>query len=39
VNETGTGATRSVEVRDLYDVTNPAHPQRTIRLRTLVNDL
>ena len=33
VSETGSGYTRSVEVRDLYDLANPAHPQRNLRLR------
>lgn len=32
VSETGTGSTRNVEVRDLYDVTDPAHPRRFLRL-------
>ena len=32
VIETGTGATRSVEVRDLYLITDPAHPMRFLRI-------
>ncbi|MEQ1859258.1 MAG: hypothetical protein ABMA13_04930, partial [Chthoniobacteraceae bacterium] len=32
VSETGSGATRAVEVRDLYLITDPAHPQRYLRL-------
>ncbi len=33
VSETGSGNTRSVEVRDLYDLADPAHPRRNLRLR------
>jgi len=33
VLETGSGATRSVEVRDLYLTTNPAHTRRFMRLQ------
>lgn len=33
VTETGSGATRNVEVRDLYLVSDPAHPKRFIRLQ------
>ena len=33
VNETGTGATRSVQVRDLYSTGDPAHPRRFLRVR------
>lgn len=33
VNETGTGNTRAVEVGDLYLMTDPAHPQRFMRLK------
>jgi hypothetical protein len=32
VTETGTGATRSVEVRDLYLLTDPTHPRRFLRV-------
>lgn len=32
VIETGSGPTRSVEVRDLYNLTDPAHPCRFLRL-------
>ena len=32
VTETGSGATRSVEVRDLYLITDPAHPMRFLRI-------
>ena len=32
VSETGTGANRTVEVRDLYTTTDPAHPRRFLRL-------
>ena len=31
--ETGTGATRTVEVRDIYPTTDPAHPIRFLRLQ------
>jgi len=30
--ESGTGATRTVEVRDLYFIADPAHPRRFLRL-------
>jgi autotransporter-associated beta strand protein len=33
VTETGTGATRSVEVRDLYLTTDPLHPTRFLRVQ------
>jgi hypothetical protein len=33
VTESGTGATRSVTIDDLYSVTDPAHPCRFMRLR------
>jgi hypothetical protein len=33
VTETGTGATRGVEVRDLYLTGDPAHPQRFMRVK------
>ncbi|MCF7788354.1 MAG: choice-of-anchor D domain-containing protein [Prosthecobacter sp.] len=33
VNETGTGNTRAVAVGDLYLMTDPAHPQRFLRLK------
>ena len=33
VNETGSGALRTVEVRDLYLTTDPAHPRRFLRLQ------
>lgn len=33
VNETGSGNTRSVTVRDLFPTTDPAHPSRFMRLR------
>ncbi|MFZ2278552.1 MAG: choice-of-anchor D domain-containing protein [Prosthecobacter sp.] len=33
VNETGTGNTRAVTVGDLYLMTDPAHPQRFLRLK------
>ncbi len=36
VTETGTGATRSVEVRDLYTLSDPAHPQRFLRLKVVL---
>jgi autotransporter-associated beta strand protein len=32
INETGAGTTRTVEVRDLYLTTDPAHPKRFLRL-------
>ncbi len=32
VSETGTGATRSVEVRDLYLTSDPLHPSRFLRV-------
>ncbi len=32
LTETGSGATRNVEVRDLYLLTDPAHPRRFLRL-------
>lgn len=32
VTETGAGATRTVDVRDLYLLTDPAHPRRFMRL-------
>jgi hypothetical protein len=32
VNETGAGATRTIEVRDIYLITDPDHPQRFLRL-------
>jgi len=34
VNETGPGPLRSVEVRDLYAVGDPAHPKRFLRLQS-----
>ena len=33
VSETGSGATRTVEVHDLYDVADPEHPMRFLRLK------
>ncbi|WP_395748319.1 beta strand repeat-containing protein [Prosthecobacter sp.] len=33
VNESGTGNTRAVTVGDLYQMTDPAHPQRYLRLK------
>jgi autotransporter-associated beta strand protein len=33
ITETGSGATRSVEVRDLYLATDPLHPQRFLRVQ------
>lgn len=33
VNETGSGNTRGVTVRDLFPTTDPAHPSRFMRLR------
>ena len=33
VTETGAGATRSVEVRDLYLMNNPAHPTRFMKVQ------
>jgi hypothetical protein len=33
VTETGSGATRTVEVRDAYLISDPAHPSRFMRLR------
>jgi hypothetical protein len=33
VTETGSGATRTVEVRDLYLTSDPAHPHRYLHLR------
>ena len=33
VSETGTGLTRTVEVRDLYLTTDPAHPRRFLRVQ------
>lgn len=35
VTEAGTGATRAVEIRDLYLRNDPAHPQRFLRLVVL----
>jgi hypothetical protein len=32
VTESGSGATLTVEVRDLYQISDPAHPQRFFRL-------
>lgn len=32
VTETGTGATRTVEIRDLYLTSDPAHPKRCLRI-------
>jgi fibronectin-binding autotransporter adhesin len=32
VTESGTGATRGVEVRDIYLLTDPAHPRRFLRV-------
>ena len=32
-NESGTGTTRTVEVRDLYDTGDPAHPSRFLRVQ------
>lgn len=32
VAETGAGPLRTVEVRDLYLITDPAHPRRFLRL-------
>ena len=33
LTETGTGATRTVEVRDIFLTNDPAHPFRFLRLR------
>ena len=33
--ESGTGNTRGVEVRDLYQTSDPAHPRRFLRLRVV----
>ncbi len=33
VSETGSGATRSVQVRDLYTIGDPAHPKRFLRVQ------
>jgi autotransporter-associated beta strand protein len=33
VTETGTGATRTVEVRDLYSIGDPLHPARFLRVQ------
>ena len=33
VSETGSGATRTVEVRDLYLTSDPLHPARTLRVQ------
>jgi autotransporter-associated beta strand protein len=33
ITETGTGATRSVEIRDLYLTTDPVHPRRFMRVQ------
>jgi autotransporter-associated beta strand protein len=33
VTETGTGATRTVEVRDLYSIVDPLHPGRFLRVQ------
>lgn len=35
VTETGSGTTRSIEVRDLYLLTDPAHPRRFLRVQVL----
>lgn len=35
VSETGTGATRSVTVCDVYQVTDPAHPRRFMKLEVV----
>jgi hypothetical protein len=35
VTETGSGATRSVQVRDLYLISDPAHPRRCLRLEVV----
>ncbi|WP_338285290.1 LamG-like jellyroll fold domain-containing protein [Luteolibacter sp. LG18] len=35
--ETGTGGSRNVEVRDLYDVSDLAHPKRFFRLKLQAN--
>ncbi len=35
VTETGTGAHRTVEVRDLYLTIDPAHPQRFLRVKVM----
>ena len=35
VVETGAGVLRTVEVRDLFLTTDPAHPRRYLRLREL----
>jgi len=35
VSETGTGATRTVEVRDLYLTSDPNHPRRFMRLQVI----
>jgi hypothetical protein len=35
VNESGTGNTRAVTVGDLYQMTDPAHPQRFLRLKVM----
>jgi hypothetical protein len=32
-NESGSGSIRTVEVRDLYDITDPSHPKRFLRLK------
>ena len=31
--ETGTGPTRTVEIRDLYPITDPSHPRRFLRVQ------
>jgi hypothetical protein len=36
VTETGSSATRSVEVRDLYTLGDPAHSKRFMRLSAMV---
>ena len=33
VNETGAGATRSVEVGDLYLISDPLHPRRFMKVQ------
>jgi hypothetical protein len=35
VTETGSGATRSVEVRDIHPIGDPAHPRRFMRVKAI----
>lgn len=35
VNESGTGTVRSVEVRDAYNINDPSHPRRFLRIRVI----